>query len=74
MLFSWLFLFIYKHLYTVIIQEAAISSLRAELTITKVRKPQYEQLLKKFEEKKSPAAVINFQTLHNPFASKIDKK
>lgn len=73
-LFSWLFLFIYKHLYTIIIQEAAISSLRAELTITKVRKPQYEQLIKKFEEKKSPATIINFQALNNPFESKIDKK
>lgn len=72
--FSWLFLFIYNHLYAVIIQGAAISSLRAELTITKVRKPQYEQLIKKFEEKQSPLSTINFAALKNPFKAAAEAK
>lgn len=66
---SWLFLFIYRHVYAAISQEAAISNLRSELAITKVQKIQYEGLAAKFSDKQSLQIIINFSSLQNPFKS-----
>lgn len=66
-LFSWLFLFVYKNIYTVVTQQMAIANLKTELTITKVHKTQFNNLVNKFEEKQMPSVVINFNGLANPF-------
>ncbi len=66
-LFSWLFLFVYRNIYTVITQQMAIANLKTELVITKVHKTQFDNLVKKFEEKQMPSVVINFDGLSNPF-------
>ncbi len=73
-LFSWLFLFVYKNIYTVITQQMAIANLKTELIITKVRKTQFDNLVKKLEEKQMPSVVINFNGLANPFKPEIKTK
>ncbi|MFC1612576.1 hypothetical protein ACFL29_01870 [Patescibacteria group bacterium] len=67
--FSWLFLFIYKHLYFAIVQEVAIINLRSQLVITKVQKTEFNNLLQNFVEKQTPITTINFKALRNPFKS-----
>lgn len=67
--FSWLFLFVYKYLYFAIVQEVAIINLQSQLTITKVQKADFDNLLKKSEEKKNPTTTIIFDNIPNPFKS-----
>ena len=67
--FSWLFLFVYKYLYTAVVQEIAIINLKSELTITKVRRVNFDELIKKSQAKQTPAVSINFGDLKNPFKS-----
>lgn len=67
--FSWLFLFVYKYLYTAVVQEIAIINLKSELTITKVHRVNFDELIKKSQAKQTPAVVINFAGLKNPFKS-----
>jgi len=66
-LFSWLFLFVYRNIYTVATQQLAIANIKLEFVITKVHKTQFDDLLKKFEEKQTPPMTINFSQLSNPF-------
>lgn len=72
--FSWLFLFIYKHIYFVIAQETAIINLRSQLVITKVHKTRFNNIIKKFETKQKPLATVNFKILKNPFKSDMESK
>lgn len=67
--FSWLFLFVYKYLYTAVVQEMAIVNLKSQLIITKVHRVNFEELLKKSEAKQAPSVTINFEGLKNPFKS-----
>lgn len=67
--FSWLFLFVYKYLYTAVVQEIAIANLKSQLTITKVHRINFDDLIKKSETKQTPAVSINFGNLKNPFKS-----
>jgi hypothetical protein len=68
--FSWIFLFVYRHLYAVTVQEAAIISLKSDLVVTKVDRPKFDAIAKAFEQKKNPLFSINFEKLKNPFESK----
>lgn len=65
--FSWLFLFVYKYLYTAVVQEMAIINLKSQLAITKVRRVNFDELVKKSQTKQAPAVSINFENLKNPF-------
>lgn len=67
--FSWLFLFVYKYLYTAVVQGIAIANLKSQLTITKVHRVNFDNLAKKSEAKQMPAVSINFGNLKNPFKS-----
>ncbi|MFA5134060.1 MAG: hypothetical protein WC459_04625 [Patescibacteria group bacterium] len=67
--FSWIFLFVYRHLYAVIIQEAAIANLKSNLVISKVDRIKFDNIIKKFEQKKLPLSTISFDKLNNPFKS-----
>lgn len=67
--FSWLFLFIYKYLYTAVVQEIAIVNLKSQLTITKVHRAGFDELVKKSQAKQTPAIFIDFGSLKNPFKS-----
>lgn len=67
--FSWLFLFVYKHLYSAVVQEMAIISLKSQLAITKVHRISFDELEKKFQAKQTPAISVNFDGLKNPFKS-----
>lgn len=67
--FSWLFLFIYRHIYAAIVQEIAIANLKSQLVVTKVNKTKFDDLIKKFEAKQTPSVTINFGGLKNPFKS-----
>ena len=68
-IFAYVFLFVYKHVYFAIVQDIAISNLRSELVISKVNKPQFDQLIQSFNSKKNPASMIDFSKISNPFAS-----
>ncbi|MFH1193802.1 MAG: hypothetical protein V1661_02305 [bacterium] len=65
--FSWIFLFVYRHLYAVTVQEAAIISLKSDLIVTKVDRPKFDAIVNAFEQKKTPLISINFEKLKNPF-------
>ncbi len=71
-LFSWLFLFVYRNIYTVVTEQMAISNLKTELIIAKVHKTQFDNLVKKFEEKQMPSTIINFGGLSNPFKAEAE--
>ena len=64
---SWLFLFVYNHLYFALIQETAIANLKSELIITKVNKQEFDNLIKNSETKNAPLTTINFKGVKNPF-------
>ena len=64
---SWLFLFIYRHIYFAIIQEVAIANLKSQLIITKVNKQEFDAVIKNLEIKQKPLSTINFKGLGNPF-------
>lgn len=72
--FSWIFLFVYKHLYMIILQESAIIDLKSNLVITKVSKSKFDDVVKNFEQKHMPLVNINFDKLENPFASNTENK
>ncbi|PIR66709.1 MAG: hypothetical protein COU51_02410 [Parcubacteria group bacterium CG10_big_fil_rev_8_21_14_0_10_36_14] len=65
--FSWLFLFIYRHIYAVVVEETAIVNLKSQLVITKVHKTQFLETLKRLEEKQSPVILLDFSKIKNPF-------
>jgi hypothetical protein len=65
--FSWLFLFVYKYLYSAVVQETAILNLRSQLIVTKVHKTEYEAAVKQFEDKINPSTTIIFNNIANPF-------
>jgi len=68
--FSWIFLFVYQNLYTVLIQEAAIVSLKSDLLVAKVNRTKFDAIVNDFEQKKTPFISINFETIKNPFKTK----
>ena len=67
--FSWIFLFVYRYLYAVIIQEVAIAALKSNLIVTKVNKTNFDDIIKSFEQKKTPLITIDFSKIKNPFIS-----
>jgi hypothetical protein len=66
---SWLFLFVYNHLYSAMVQKTAIINLRSQFIIAKVDKQGFDNLIKEIEAKRKPISTINFKNVGNPFVA-----